>query len=466
MDPLLEAALDTSCLTVVQHAQAQMLDILKVIEVRAKRKKKVDHRTLKRKKRRAFDHGRALICIRNDLTGPDALFVGQEFKMFFRVSRVRFQNMLEMFGNHGGKFYSGKPDCVGNPTASLEAKLLLPLQTLAFGVATHTFCLYYQMSNTLARECCRQFNKKFLSLYRNKYLKRPSVEDMVRISKLHEAVHGFPGMFGSLDCMHTRWEKCPVGWQGSFKGRPGYPSIVLEAVADYHTYFWHIDYGHAGTNNDINILHSSDFYASFLDGRMEELEKHAVPFYIANKKFNKMYVLVDGVYPKFDRFVLPFPYPVYQAEIKFGDWQAAARKDVERAFGILQGEWQAVARPIRSWSLTDIATMVKCCLCLHNMLVSDRVMHGNVTADYDPLHDLQGVDGTVQQCSLYHSVYRAPRRSTTTVGVAAVRDSNPAVFHAVTRKERFQGLYDEAEHERLLEALLSEHISRLDVNET
>jgi Plant transposon protein len=199
---------------------------------------------------------------------------------------------------------------------------------------------------------------------------------------------------------------------------------------------------------------------------MEELEKHAVPFYIGNKKFNKMYVLVDGVYPKFDRFVLPFPYPVYQAEIKFGDWQAAARKDVERAFGILQGEWQAVARPIRSWSLTDIATMVKCCLCLHNMLVSDRVMHGNVTADYDPLHDLQGVDGTVQQCSLYHSVYRAPRRSTTTVGVAAVRDSNPAVFHAVTRKERFQGLYDEAEHERLLEALLSEHISRLDVNET
>jgi hypothetical protein len=110
--------------------------------------------------------------------------------------------------------------------------------------------------------------------------------------------------------------------------------------------------------------------------------------------------------------------------------------------------------------------MVKCCLCLHNMLVSDHVMHGNVTADYDPFNDLQGVDATVEQCPLYHSVYRPPRRSTTTVGVATVRHSNPAVFHAVTRKERFKGLYDVAEHERLLEALLSEHISRLDVNET
>ena len=44
MDPLLEAALDTSCLTVVQHAQAQMLDILKVTEVRARRKKRVKKR--------------------------------------------------------------------------------------------------------------------------------------------------------------------------------------------------------------------------------------------------------------------------------------------------------------------------------------------------------------------------------------------------------------------------------------
>jgi Plant transposon protein len=179
-----------------------------------------------------------------------------------------------------------------------------------------------------------------------------------------------------------------------------------------------------------------------------------------------MYILVDGIYLKFDRFVLPFPYPMYQAERKFGDWQAAAGKDVERAFGILQGERQAVAHPIRSWSLTNIATMVKCCLCLHNMLVSNCVMHGNMTADNDSFHDLQGVDGTVEQCPLYHSVYRPPGRSTTRVGVAAVRHSNPAVFHAVTRKQRFSGLYDVAEHERLLEAFLSKHISRLDVNET
>jgi hypothetical protein len=52
------------------------------------------------------------------------------------------------------------------------------------------------------------------------------------------------------------------------------------------------------------------------------------------------------------------------------------------------------------------------------------------------------------------------------VGVLAVQHSNPAVLHAVTRKERFSGLYNEAKHNLLLETFLFEHISRLDVIET
>jgi Plant transposon protein len=324
---------------------------------------KRDHRTLPRKKRRVFDHARALQCIRADLTGPDALFVGKDFKMFFRISRARFQEMLETFASRGGSFYSGNSDCCRNATASLEAKLLLPLQTLAFGVATHAFCMYYQMSYTLAASSCRMFNKTYLKLYRKKYMKRPNKLDVVRISKLHETVHGVPGMFGSLDCMHTQWKNCPMGWQGSFKGRAGHPSIVLEAACDHHCYFWHLDYGHAGTNSDINILKASDFYHSFLDGRMEELEADAVPYSICSEEFTKLFVLTDGAYPQFDRFVKPLKYPVLPEECKYSDWQAACRKDIERAFGILQNKFQSIARPIQLQKLVEVAEMVKTCLC-------------------------------------------------------------------------------------------------------
>jgi Plant transposon protein len=451
-DEVLDEPPDVSAVLAAALAHLYFVNHLNLVLLLGK--KKADHRRLPRKKKRVFLHQRALECIRHDLTGPNALFVGKEFKMFFRVSRSRFQNMLEMFGNHGGKFYSGKADCCRNPTASLEAKLLLPLQVLAFGVPSHTFVLYYQMSPTLAAKACKEFNKKFLSLYRNKYLKKPSQKDMVQIAKLHEYIHGVSGMFGSLDCMHTRWDKCPTGWQGSFKGRTGHPSIVLEAACDHHCFFWHLDYGHAGTNNDINVLNASDFYQSFLDGRMEQLEEDVVPFKIGSQSFHKMFVLVDGAYPKFDRFVKPFAYPILSEEKKFADWQSAARKDIERAFGILQGMFQAVARPFRALKITDIATMVKCCLCLHNMCMADRVMHGDLNADYDPAHDLDTVEAEVQQCALFRRIYRQERRSVKGIGLADAMITNPAVYKAVTRRERFLKMSDAKENDRLFQALM------------
>jgi hypothetical protein len=158
-----------------------------------KKRRKRDHRTLPRKKKRVFQHRRALDCIRHDFTGPDALFIGNDFKSYFRVSRSRFQNLLEAFGNSGRPFYSGKADCCHSPTASLEARLLLPLQSLAFGVPSHTFCMYYQMSKSLAAQACKEFNKTYLSLYRKKYLRRPNKIDMLNIARLHaHAVEELP----------------------------------------------------------------------------------------------------------------------------------------------------------------------------------------------------------------------------------------------------------------------------------
>jgi Plant transposon protein len=275
-------------------------------------------------------------------------------------------------------------------------------------------------------------------------------------------------MFGLLDCMHTQWKNCPVAWQGSFKGRAGYPSIVLEAVCDHHCYFWHLDYGHAGTNNDINILQSSDFYQSFLDGRMSELESDAVPFSIADEQFDKMFVLTDGAYPQFDRFVKPLRFPVLREERKFMEWQSASRKDIERAFGILQGKFHAVARPIQLHSIKEIATMVKCCLCLHNMCVADRVMNGDLEADYDPTNLLCTEPSVVPQNNLFRYIQqrRKVKRAAlaaagvddgpgTGIGLASSRTVNPRVYEAVTRQDRFKNMMDVEQNKKLRMALVN-----------
>ena len=94
-------------------------------------------------------------------------------------------------------------------------------------------------------------------------------------------------MIGSLDCSHTWWKNCPVAWQGSFKGKEKKPSIVLEAMCDYHMYFWHTSYGYCGTLNDINVLSLSPLFESMIDGTIEEKERagEAVPFDINGHVF-------------------------------------------------------------------------------------------------------------------------------------------------------------------------------------
>jgi Plant transposon protein len=99
------------------------------------------------------------------------------------------------------------------------------------GVPLHTFRDYFHMSETLARECCVEFDAAIKQIYETEYLRLPDANNLKSITKLHEAVHGFPGMFGSLDCMHAVWKNCPVGWQGSFKGKGKKAQLFLRQSA-------------------------------------------------------------------------------------------------------------------------------------------------------------------------------------------------------------------------------------------
>jgi len=240
---------------------------------------KIDHRTLPRENRmRMFNHNEVLNRINQHYLQEGSLFNGKEFEIMFRISRQRFQRLLEDIGATRHPFYTNIVDVTGKVGVSFEARLLLPLKTMAYGVPPHCFRDYFEMSETMARECCVIFDKTIRDLYAPEYLRHPTSDDVKSISKLHKAAHHFPGMFGSLDCMHTHWKNCPVAWQGSYKGKEKKPTIVLEAISGYHMWFWHAAYGYAGNLNDKTILSLSPFLSMLLDGTFAEREKSVTPF--------------------------------------------------------------------------------------------------------------------------------------------------------------------------------------------
>ena len=66
------------------------------------------------------------------------------------------------------------------------------------------------------------------------------------------------------------------------------------------------------------------------------------------------------------------PNPVGEKRKRFAQEQESARKDAERAFGVLQSRWGIVWYPTRTWSTEKLWEVMAACVIMHNMIVEDE----------------------------------------------------------------------------------------------
>ena len=98
-----------------------------------------------------------------------------------------------------------------------------------------------------------------IEIFGPEYLRSPIAADISRLLRKANQ-HGFPGMLGSLDCMHWAWKNCPAAYPGMYTGHVHRPTIVLEVVVSYDLWIWHAFFGMPGSNNDINVLDASNLW--------------------------------------------------------------------------------------------------------------------------------------------------------------------------------------------------------------
>jgi hypothetical protein len=140
--------------------------------------------------------------------------------------------------------------------------------------------------------------------------------------------------------------------------------VILEAVATHDLWIWHSFFGMPGSNNDINVLQCSPIFSKLV-------EDHAPPvdFVINGCHYNKGYYLADGIYPKWATFVKTISSPILPKEMEFVKAQEGCRKDVKRAFGILQQRFAVVWFPSLSWSKDQMWELMNCC---YNMIIENE----------------------------------------------------------------------------------------------
>ena len=106
--------------------------------------------------------------------------------------------------------------------------------------------------------------------------------------------------------------------------------------------------------------------------------------YVVNEHpYNIGYYLSDGIYPQWVTFVKTIPLPQGPKKKLFAERQESVRKDVERAFGVLQARFAIVRNPARLMDQREIGIVMKSCVTLHNLIAEDERDNYELAFDYD-----------------------------------------------------------------------------------
>nr|GEW89621.1 hypothetical protein [Tanacetum cinerariifolium] len=258
-------------------------------------------------------------AIHRDREGAEDRLMGDYFDEPFKgISTYEADPLPKHF-----KFFKVRADYTGRMSLSVIMKCTVAIRQLAYSTTPDALDEYLQMSERTARDCLLNFNMYIIDLYMSKYLRKPTLEDVEKIFNQHLTRHGFPEMLESIDF----------------------------------------------ANNDINVLDNSMLFDDLLDDKA-----HVAPYVVNDVGFEKGYYLADEIYPQWATFVKSFTVANDAKHSYFKKRQESARKDVERAFGVLQGRWRIIQQPARQYHANSIRRIMYSCIIMHNMILEYQNM--------------------------------------------------------------------------------------------
>ncbi|KAI5314418.1 hypothetical protein L3X38_043594 [Prunus dulcis] len=128
------------------------------------------------------------------------LYSDVDFRRRFRMQPHLFNKVMHNICNYDAYFVQ-KCDATGVLGLLPEQKLTAVIRMLEYGAFADQVDEIARIGKSTMLEALVRFCQAVETLYTRDYLRRSTPRDLQRLLQKAEA-RGFPGMFGSIDCMH------------------------------------------------------------------------------------------------------------------------------------------------------------------------------------------------------------------------------------------------------------------------
>jgi len=159
------------------------------------------------------------------------------FRRRFRIPHSLFVQLLEET-REWFPFYAntGLASRFGTVAVPIELKLLGVLRILGRAACFDEIKELSNMSEETIRSFFIAWMKKFREMKADIWIHYPTAQEPDAIRRITAAfAHlGFPGMIGSVDVVHFRWDQCPAVLAPYYKGKEHFATLGYEMVSSLY----------------------------------------------------------------------------------------------------------------------------------------------------------------------------------------------------------------------------------------
>ena len=137
-----------------------------------------------------------------DYFAPTPVYAPTLFRRRFQMKRSLFLCIQSQVEVHDSYFVQKRNNAGKLGLSSLQ-KITAALRMLAYGVSGDFIDEYVRIGETTALESLKKYVTAVIDVFSEEYLREPNNEDIARLLA-HGECRGFPGMLGSIDCMHWK----------------------------------------------------------------------------------------------------------------------------------------------------------------------------------------------------------------------------------------------------------------------